>query len=435
MLRKTLTLTIIVPAAACAASLSLDEAVVRALEVDEYYSAARYGVEAAAGEVAFARGAYFPALTLDVAAIKTVGVPERTIDIPLDLPVGFSVPIGFEEQITAGATLSQTIWAGGRVAGAYRSAKERLGLAAADERLARAEVIYATRRAYYDLLLVREIASAEEKSLENAREHLAATEKRLAAGLASRYEAMRAEVEVVNVSAETDEARARVRAAELALATRLNLPPDEYLKLTDGFADDFILPDLEAALAASADRPELERMAAEMKVSELSIDLARAADNPSLGASVRFEEYATDFTTDPNQWDEKWTFTLGFSWPLFDGLATRGRVRSARAALEALRETETATVEAVEMEVRVAYENARAAENSARAGAENVALAEEALTIAETGYAAGTMSHLELLDARNALTAARLGYATALYKYNVALLDLERAAGTLDGKY
>lgn len=32
-------------------------------------------------------------------------------------------------------------------------------------------------------------------------------------------------------------------------------------------------------------------------------------------------------------------------------------------------------------------------------------------------------------------SAARVGYATALYNYNVALLDLERAAGTLDGKY
>ena len=32
-------------------------------------------------------------------------------------------------------------------------------------------------------------------------------------------------------------------------------------------------------------------------------------------------------------------------------------------------------------------------------------------------------------------SAARLGFATAFYNYNVALLELERAAGTLDGKY
>jgi HAE1 family hydrophobic/amphiphilic exporter-1 len=422
----------LVPAAAYAASFSLDEAVARALETDESYSAARFAAEAAGGEVDAARGAYFPTLTLDAAAIKTAGVPELTVEMPLG---DFSVPIGVEEQITAGATLSQTLWAGGRVAGAYRSAKERLGLAAADERLTRAEVIYGTIRAYYDLLLAREIAAAEEASLENAQEHLTATEKRLAAGLASRYETMRAEVEVTNVSAEVDNARAMVRAAELSLAARLNLPPDEPLELTDGFAVDPVPPDLETALAASTNRPELERMAAEIKVSERGIDLARVADNPSLGASVRFEEYALDFTADPDQWDEKWTFTLGFSWPLFDGLATRGRVRSARAALEVLRETEAATAETVELEVRVAYENALAAENSARAGAGNVALAEEALKIAETGYAAGTMSHLELLDARNALTAARLGYATALYNYQIALLDLERAAGTLDWKY
>jgi outer membrane protein len=432
MPRTILTLIIIVPAAACAASFSVDEAVARALEVDEGYSAARFAAEAAVGEVDAARGAYFPTLTIDAAAIKTLGVPEKTVETPLG---GFTVPMGFEEQITAGATLSQTLWAGGRVTGAYRSAKERLGLAAADERLARTEVIYTTKRAYYDLLLAREVAAAEEASLENAREHLKATEKRLAAGLASRYEAMRAEVEVVNASAEVDNARATVRAAELFLAVRLNLPPDEPLELTDSFSDDFILPELEAALTASADRPELERFTAEIKSTERNIELARAADNPSLGASVRFEEYALDFTGDPDAWDEKWTFSLGFSWPLFDGLSTRGRVRSARAALKALRETEAATVEAVEMEVRVAYENALAAENSARAGAGNVALAEEALTIAETGYAAGTMSHLELLDARNALTAARVGHATALYNYNVALLDLERAAGTLDWNY
>ncbi|UCE26386.1 MAG: TolC family protein [Candidatus Coatesbacteria bacterium] len=434
-MRVLTTVFILVPAAACAASFSLDEAVVRALETDEGYSAARFAVEAASGGVEAARGAYFPTLTLDAAVVKTVGVPERTIDIPLGLPVEFSVPMGFEEQITAGATISQTLWAGGRITGAYRSAKERLRLAAADESLARAEVIYATKRAYYDLILAREVAAAEEASLENAQSHLAATEKRLAAGLVSRYETMRAEVEVVNVSAAVDDAYARVRAAELSLAARLNLPLDEPLDLTDGFAADRYPPDLETALATSADRPELEKMTAEIKANERSIELARAADNPSLGVSARFEEYALDFTGDPDLWDEKWTFTLGFSWPLFDGLATRGRVRSARAALDALRETETATAEAVELEVHVAYENALAAGKSARAGAENVALAEEALKIAETGYAAGTMSYLELLDARNALTTARLGYATALYNYNVALLDLERASGTLVGKY
>lgn len=434
-MRVLITVVMFVPAAVYAASFSLDEAVARALEVDENYSAARYGVEAAAGDVSAARGAYFPALTLDAAAVKTVGVPERTIDLPLDLPVDFSVPMGFEEQITAGATLSQTIWAGGRVAGAYRTAKERMRLAASEEKTARAEVIYSTKRAYYDLILAREVAATEEASLENAREHLAVTEKRLDAGLASRYEAMRAQVEVANMSAEVDEARAKMRTAELALGARLNVTADERLELTDGFADELVLPALDDALAASSERPELKRLDAEKKINERGIELARAADNPLLGATVRFEEYALDFTVDPGQWDEKWTFTLGFSWPLFDGLATRGRVRSARAALNALGETEAAAVEAVEMEVRVAYENALAAENSARTGADNVALAEEALKIAETGYTAGTISHLELLDARNALTAARVGYATALYKYNVAFLDLERASGTLDAEY
>ncbi len=58
-----------------------------------------------------------------------------------------------------------------------------------------------------------------------------------------------------------------------------------------------------------------------------------------------------------------------------------------------------------------------------------VSLAEEANAIARTRYDNGLSTLLELTDARVALDMARTGMAEILYRYNVALANLDRVTG------
>ena len=69
------------------------------------------------------------------------------------------------------------------------------------------------------------------------------------------------------------------------------------------------------------------------------------------------------------------------------------------------------------------------AKESLIAQEQNIYQAEEALFIAKARYESGTIIQLEVLDAQLALTRARAGYNKALFDYNLARADLDRAIG------
>ena len=61
--------------------------------------------------------------------------------------------------------------------------------------------------------------------------------------------------------------------------------------------------------------------------------------------------------------------------------------------------------------------------------------AEEGLRLAEVRYRAGAARELEVKDARGDLTQAKKHYAEAVHRHLTAVLDLERASGTLLDRY
>ncbi|HHJ00957.1 MAG TPA: TolC family protein, partial [Candidatus Aerophobetes bacterium] len=83
--------------------------------------------------------------------------------------------------------------------------------------------------------------------------------------------------------------------------------------------------------------------------------------------------------------------------------------------------------EGIILEVKRNFWEMKALEEVIYAQRKNVEQAQEALSIAESRYANGTATNLEVLDAQLALTRARTNYVKALYDYNVAKAKLEKA--------
>ncbi len=129
-------------------------------------------------------------------------------------------------------------------------------------------------------------------------------------------------------------------------------------------------------------------------------------------------------------------FTVGvnFSWTLFDGLATPGRVHSVTARISAARQALRATELAVETEVRTGLELLHQAEETIRSQQENAALAVESLALATGNFNAGLATQLDLLQGQVDLTRARLLAVAGRYGYLNAVARIERAMSSNDQK-
>ena len=115
------------------------------------------------------------------------------------------------------------------------------------------------------------------------------------------------------------------------------------------------------------------------------------------------------------------------SWTIFDGFATRGRVRGVVAQRGAAEAQLTAERLSVEAEVRNAFDALTQAEQTLRPQAKNISLANETLELTTHNFDAGLNTQLDVLDSRVQLTRARSTELAGYLAYNTALARLERA--------
>jgi outer membrane protein TolC len=444
--------------------LSLDDAVNRALAESEEIRVARATLAQAEGQVVQATAAYLPIVSGNLTynrAIRTIfddmagppppdttRIPEafdetRTPQERYDLLSEFmtndflsalfqGLPFGRRNTYIATLQVAQPLFAGGRIAGA-RSLARHLRQAA-DERLAEAEtgIVLDVRSAYLDALLAGRLHQIAVGSRAVAEEHFRQVEAFRRAGTASEFDLLRARVDLENRDPPVVQAANAANLALLGLKRLINIPAEQPVMLTteleplDVTLDEAMLADL------ILDRPLLRAAREAVEMSRAGVKIARASRWPTIAAvgNLGFQAYPNNLAP-PGfaQWRKDWSVALSVSWTPFDGFRRNGQIAEAQAALHQAELEETQLREGLSVELAATLAAYHAARAQLRARRETVALAERAHHLAETRFASGLSTQLEVSDAALLLDQARLNEVQALYDHVKALAQLERLSG------
>ncbi len=411
-------------------SLSLREAVARALESNESLRAAAAAVEAARAGADETRAGRLPSLGLSGRYARNFLLPSFFINMDGQFT---KLEIGADNDFQGQAAATWNLWTAGRQSAAEAAARAATAAAAGGEAAAADLVRLGAREAYCGALLAASQVAIAEHSLRQSQETVRVTEAAFAEGTASRFDCLRAGVELSNRQPQLHAARNDLALALALLSRRCGLPPDVSLALTDSLAAVAAPAALDSLQAlARVSSPRLKALAHAEAARRATVSLERAARGPvvQLSSAYAVEGQWSDGVTPPSENIAKSAnVALGVQWPLFDGFRTRAR--TARAAAD-LRSAEAARQQAerdLDLAVREAWltlANARARLEGRR---EAVALAQEAYRLAGVRLASGVATRLEALDAETALTVARAQLAAALYDCNVAQARLEFAIG------
>jgi outer membrane protein TolC len=308
-----------------------------------------------------------------------------------------------------------------------------LDAAKADYQDARGLVVAAIANMYL-------VAVADQSRVEaaEAAEKTARTVHQLAvdqneAGIVPKLDALRADVELRSASQRLIVTRNELDKDKLALARAIGLPLGQTFTLADSvpFAPAPNV-DVQAATGLAFEaRDDLKAARARLAEAEAAARAAAYAHLPSLTVDADYGVIGNTMA------DSLGTFAVSANVhvPLFDGGRTRARTIDANAEL-ARRRAEMSDLRArVYYDIEAAALDLNAASDQVTVAREAVTVADQALGQAQDRFKAGVAGNLEVVQAQQALTAARENYISSLYAHNVAKVAMARALGSGESEF
>jgi outer membrane protein TolC len=353
------------------------------------------------------------------------------------LPAPFSSYIQFPDQNwSADVKVQQTIYAGGRLTSAFRSAKLTREQALLNYQTTLADTLLAVRIAYDDVLVAAQQIAVHQASVELLTRELGDTKRRFDAGTVPQFDVLRAQVELANERPRLIQARNDHRIAKNNLLNLLavNLPrtiwDDIPLQLSDTLEARPYDIDLPSALARALEkRPELAALRKAQALRREDLVNARSPYKPAASLFAGYQWQSLPYENNLSADLYGWVAGAQVNWSLFDGQLTRGKVVEAKARYEQAELDVQESGRQIELDVRTAHSNFIEAGEVLESQKTVLEEAEEALRLAEARMRSGSGTQLDVLSAQTALTQARTTQVQALHDYAVARARLQRAVG------
>jgi outer membrane protein TolC/ABC-type uncharacterized transport system substrate-binding protein len=427
-------------------TLTLSEALERALEVNVDLAASERATQAGAQEIPEARSVLKPQVELS----------SRGLIIDKDLASALQP----ERQVTGSLKVRQVLYSD--LALANLQISKRLQAAREYEYAGqRLDLMQLAADAYLNVLRAETFEQVQKDDLKVTREHLELARVRQEAGVANPGEVYRWESQLAQSRIGALEATSQRELAELQMKRVLNLPQEssvrlhplstdtEVIQFTGNLAQGYLnnperLRDFVGYMVRDglAVAPELQRIDAAIAAQErLVLANRRQYYAPTIAAEGELKHELADGgagTGDsglmglliPDAPDSSWTIGVQGSLPLYTGGSRKANRVQSSLTLEQLRLERIAAEEKLEQRIRSAMEKVRAswptiryAENASDAAQKNLGLVTDA-------YGRGVVDIIALLDAQSAALTARLGAAGAVYQFLIDLVQFERSIGS-----
>lgn len=381
---------------------------------------------------------FYPQITAEGGYQYIDNVQEIEIDFVPDIPlegipeihINKKIEMGQHDNYLAQFKLQQIAFASGRVFYGHRAMDGQVETSRRQVAAGQLIVARNTAEAFLGVLISQEVYQARRAAFDSANAHLEHVTHRYEAGASSRFEMLRAQVEVANLEPEVTQAANQIDLAKTAFRRVLGLNKDDPVEVSGQLETTQEAIDEDQAVSlALARRPEFAAYQAGMDALEDAAKSRRAEMLPTVvltGSYSWQKPYFTNFDGDTN-----WTAGVGIQVPLFDGLRAYRGMESQRAQAETLRFSTQRLRADIDRDIRLQRLALDEAFLRIRTTKENFERAESMVAIAEDSYVAGALTSLDVIDAQLAATYARVAYLKALYDYRVAKVRLAAATGDL----
>jgi outer membrane protein TolC len=367
---------------------------------------------------------YNPILQLSAVPGDLAGQPGKTL----------LIPFGQKWNSNASVSVSQTLFDKSVFTGlkAAKATQQYYQLVAG---LTDEQVIEKVATQYYQVLVQRQQLAIVDSNITTTTRVKNVIEGQHKNGLAKKIDLDRSKVNLSNLEAQKQQLVNAVEQQENMLKFYMGISIETPIVIPASALDS-----IQPSMALIADAPDVKKLSdyqvlkkqEELLVLQKEAKTAGYYPSLSLSGSYGYQGLGNSFPVGSGaNWFDYASVGLNLKIPLFNGFATRSKVRQADIEIKKVQQD----IKNTELSLNLGYQNAatqlRNSIITLNTQKENVSLAEEVYANSQNNYAQGLAPLTDLLDAENSLATAQNNYTTALLDYRKAEIQLIKAQGNL----
>ncbi|MDZ8091775.1 MAG: TolC family protein [Nostoc sp. DedQUE05] len=325
------------------------------------------------------------------------------------------------------AQLSYNLYSSGRVQASIRAAEEQVRYYELAVETQSETIRLNVATDYYNLQQADEQVRISQSAVVNSEASLRDAEALERAGVGTRFDVLRSQVNLANAQQNLTNARSQQLISRRQLATRISLPQGINISAADPVQLAGLWnPTLEQSIVlAYQNRPELQQFLAQRNTSEQQRRQALAELGPQVSLVASYD--LLDQFNDNVSVTDGYSFGVRATLSLFDGGAARARASQQRANI-AIAETQFAEQRnQIRFQVEQAYSTQQSSLENVQTANTALEQAREALRLARLRFQAGVGTQTDVINSENDLTQAEGNRVTAILDYNRALAQLQRS--------
>lgn len=388
--------------------------------------------------------------SIDVSGSYTLIDPLTVSNAALNSPSGYSVmgtsvvPTGFSEtsnafpnNYAAGITVSKAIFLGFRNLDAMQIKEINLDFARKQYDDEKQQIIYSTETAFYDLIVVREDIRLDQDLNVELSNQLITSKINYNYGISSEYDYISVEVLYMNNQPKLISDSNAYRVAMMTLCNSIGIEQTNVQFVGD-------LMDYTNVEFTNTNEENIMELAESNSVTLLSYDVALkslgltkgindANYDPSVSAFANYQyNYKRYFTDTAQNWWPSWSLGLQLNLSVDSWIPISRPSKTDVEYDETIKKTllsRTEYLESLEVQVKALLLQLNQGIQNLVSQKESLRLAQIGLKIANTQFALGQASSLNLINAETAYTQASGNYLTAIFDYFSSALELKRLTG------
>ena len=306
-------------------------------------------------------------------------------------------------------------------------------LAVEQARSSRIDMVEQVSKAFYQVLLAKDSYNVYKRVYDNAVENHKIVEKRYSVGQVSEYDFIRSQVTVSNAEPNVFAAENSIVLALWQLKALLGVDLDMQVDCAGSLAD------YESAMTSQinmegslVDNTTMKQFDIQERMLEQSLKLKRAANLPSLAASINYQFTAMDesFALAHYRWNPSSTAALALSIPIFSGGKRRADINQAKIDLSKIQLQRENTERQLRTAIMSYYSNMQTNLKQYHASSQNIATAKRGYDIAVKRYEVGGGTLLDVDNSQLAYTQAELSRSTSIYEYLINKVSMDKITGS-----
>jgi outer membrane protein len=408
-------------------TLQLEDAIRQMVKTHPTINLAMEALNASDAKIGMARSGYLPDVDISGAYARIGPVPT------FNFPDFGTIKLYPENNYSAGVNVNQTIWDFGRTSKKISIEEEGRSMAEQNIELVKDQLTRRLIYVYYFLFYSQEALKINDEQIQNLQEHLDFITKKKETGSATDYEVLSTQVKLTAAQAQKNDLKSNITVQMAVLNSFLGQPEGSRVVVSERTFVPVVqeIQDTTIALALR-NRNEIKMAEEHVRIMQMHIALAKSERNPFIGA------YASaggknGYVPDINKFQANYSIGIGLRIPIYDASRTKNTISLAQSRFLSSQHEKDITSLEITNEVVNYYQKELAATKKVEQTQLQVDQAKRAFDLANTSYAAGVITNLDLLDATTSLSESNLRLLKARIDMLIGYYELLLAKGAVIG--